>query len=93
MNSRKEIGSILRAVVSGDLSACAALENWPKPLDLSDKLALKAWTRLTHYSDDEDLLIKDPKYMSACLENLAVIADQIDPLFSKKEKNSPPTEK
>lgn len=42
-----------------------ALKSWPRASNSSSEALSKAWTRLRHFADDEDLHRADKTYLSA----------------------------
>jgi len=61
----EQAAKLLRDVANGMISAESALSVWPIELKRMKGDVLKAWTTLSHYSDDADILEKDESYSQA----------------------------
>jgi hypothetical protein len=79
----EKVLQLLEAVISGQLTAEAALGGWPAVDSERDKLITSAWHTLAHYAADADIRSKDQEYAGYQLNLLREHAKEIRAKYSK----------
>lgn len=68
---------LIESVLAGNLTPELALNQWPLPINSAARTLTVAWTRLSHYADDKELLEADPEYAKVVRQRLQELAQKL----------------
>ena len=75
--AREQGAQLLENVLQGDMSPMEALDQWPLPINSDARTLVVAWTSLSHYSDDLELLEADCEYARIVRQRLGDLARKL----------------